>query len=519
MESELSTTAQPSPPRSLEPPEEANYEETLKLNPMHFLEYRLLAGWFKEDQQLPNLIRNSVLVTLYILLVIQLFATAKVAHLLHNRSSYPSTCKHSGLIFIVTVSLRYSIRFVFPLLLTLGFHYVLKRLNVVVRRGQKFLEELQLDKNFNVLRKIALILFNIHVDETKPMAEQKKKILQRAREDFADDLHAMCLSSLFEGVLLTLAVIGLGAVHYPAVVYPNMVGLSLLGLFDIISCLVLSGFCSLMLAFCFLEMKLKYTITAMLEAESLVTGDFGSDATQQTVTLTESLKGEGEKTLNRLTLIWCAVDIFMHLGTGLFSILLIISATSGLPLSCGVKVSPDQLESDAQIQWLWFVIITLFSHLLVTSVFFMPLVRPVGITLQILGVLLIFCTYEERAAYAQYLQVLYVIFPACYCFWYHFAIVAYEFLFTYRCKDHKHIHVKKMVYSISLILLLVAAVLASVYTEYTSLAVSKEHDDTLSCHFFQTSGAHGCPSADKGSFQKSCECIEGQVCACFPYSL
>ena len=203
MESELTTTTQPSPPRSLEPPEGANYEETLKLNPMHILEYRLLTGRFKEHQQFP-IIRNLVLVTLYILLIIQLFATAKVAHLLHNRSSYPSTCKHSGLIFIVTMSLRYSILFVFPLLLTLQFHYVLERLNPVVDRGQKFLEELQLDRNFNVQRKIALILFNIHVDETKPVAEQKKKILQRAREDFAVDLHAMCLSSLCEGVLLTL---------------------------------------------------------------------------------------------------------------------------------------------------------------------------------------------------------------------------------------------------------------------------------------------------------------------------
>ena len=48
VESELASTAQPSPPRSLEPPEGANCEETLKLNPMHFLEYRLLAGWSKE---------------------------------------------------------------------------------------------------------------------------------------------------------------------------------------------------------------------------------------------------------------------------------------------------------------------------------------------------------------------------------------------------------------------------------------------------------------------------------------
>ena len=241
-----------------------------------------------------------------------------------------------------------------------------------------------------------------------------------------------------------------------------------------------------MLSFCSFEMKLKYTITAMLEAENLVTADFDLDPDQSNVKLTESLKGEAEKTVNRLALNWCAVDIFMHLGTGLFSILLITSATSGLPLSCGVRVNQDQLESDAQIQWLWIVVFTLFAHLLATSVFFIPLVRPVGITLEILGVLVIFFTYEERVAYSQYLQVLYAIFPACYCFWYHFAIATYEFLFTYRCKNHKHLHVKKMVYSISLILLLVVAVLASVYTEYMSLAPNcKEHEMTVSGHFSQ----------------------------------
>lgn len=482
---------------------------------MDFLEYRLLAGCFMEDQKLPNLIRNSVLVTLYIFLVIQLFATAKIAHLLHDRSSYPSTCKHSGLIFMVTVSLRYITRFVFPLLLTLQFHYVLKRLNCVFSRGQQFLDELQNDKNFNVLRKIALILFNIQIDAAQAQHVQKKNILQMASEDFADDLHAMCLSSLFEGTLLTLAVIGLGAVHYPAAIYPNMVGLSLLGFFDVISCLVLCIFCGLMLSFCSLEMKLKYTITAMLEAENLVTADFDLDPDQSNVKLTESLKVEAEKIVNRLALNWCAVDIFMHLGTGLFSILLITSATSGLPLSCGVRVNQDQLESDAQIQWLWIVVFTLFAHLLATSMFFIPLVRPVGITLEILGVLVIFFTYEERVAYSQYLQVLYAIFPACYCFWYHFAIAAYEFLFTYRCKNHKHLHVKKMVYSISLILLLVVAVLASVYTEYMSLAPNcKEHEKTVSGHFYSVSQPFTCPSTDAGCFQQRCTCNEGQVCAC-----
>ena len=503
------------PPGTPEPTEQP--EQQLELKPTHFLEYRLLAGWFEENQQLPKLICNSVLITLYIFLVIQLFATAKVAHLLHGRPSYPSTCNHSGLIFMVTVSLRYMTRFVFPLVLTLQFHYVLGRLNLAADKGRRFLEELQKDKNFTVLQKIALILFNIQVDTSQPMAVHKKKILQRAREDFADDLHAMCLSSLFEGFLLTLAVIGLGAVHYPSVIYPNKIGLSLLGYFDVISCLVLTIFCTLMLAFCFLELKLKYTITAMLEAENLVTADFDIDATQPTVKLTDSLKGEAEKIVNCLALNWCAVDIFMHLGTGLYSILLITSATSGLALSCGVEVKSYQLESDAQIQWLWFVIIALFAHLLATSVFVIPLVRPVGITLEILGVLIIFCMYEERAAYSQYLQILYAIFPACYCFWYHFAIIVYEFLFTYRCKNHKHAHVKKMVYSIGLILLLVVAVLASVYTEYTSLAPDcKEREGTMSGSFFMSSLARSCPSG-KGSFQEMCTCSKGQVCACLSY--
>ena len=495
-----------SSPNVPNPNEEA--DQPLVLNPTHFLEYMLLyiAGWW------PNLIRNSVLVTLYIFLVIQLFATAKIAYLLHDRPSYPATCNHSGLIFVVTVMLRCITRFVFPLLLTLQFHYVLCRLNLAVDRGRKFLQEIQKDENFNVLQKVALILINIQIDTTHPVTKQKKKILKRVREDFSDDLHAMCLSSILEGFLLTFALIGLGAVHYEEEIYPNKTGLFMLKCFDVISCLVLNIFCSLMLAFCFLELKLKYTITAVLEAENLVTADSVVD-----VTLRSSLKIEAEKIVNRLALNWCAADIFMHLGTGVFSILLITSATSGQPLSCGVRVRPYQLETDAQIEWLWFVIVTVFSHLLATSIFIIPLMRPVGITLEILGVLFIYCMYQEQAAYSQYLQILYAIFPACYCFWYHFAIIAYEFLFTYRCKNRKDVHFKKMVYSISLLLLLALAILAAVYTEYTNLAVDRDvdHAEALSGNFKKDSLAYTFLT-DRGSFQEKCTC-EGQVCACLSY--
>ena len=485
----IPTSSSPNVPN---PNEEA--DQPLVLNPTHFLLYRNLyiAGWW------PNLIRNSVLVTLYIFLVIQLFATAKIAYLLHDRPSYPATCNHSGLIFVVTVVLRCITRFVFPLLLTLQFHYVLCRLNLAVDRGWKFLQEIQKDENFNVLQKVALILINIQIDTTHPVNKQKKKILQRVREDFSGDLHAMCLSSILEGFLLTFALIGLGAVHYEEETYPNKTGLFMLKCLDIISCLVLNIFCSLMLAFCFYELKLKYTITAVLEAENLVTAD-----SVVNVTLRGSLKIEAEKIVNRLVLNWCAADIFMHLGTGVFSILLIISAVTGLPLSCGVWVHPDQLETDTQIQWLYFVMVTVLSHLLATSIFIIPLMRPVGITLEILGVLFIYYMYQEQAAYSQYLQILYAIFPACYCFWYHFAIVAYEFLFTYRCKTQKHLHFKKMVYSISLILLLVVALLVAVYTEYTNLAVDKDidHAEMLSGNINRGSLAHAFQS-DRGSCQE-----------------
>ena len=74
---------------------------------------------------------------------------------------------------MVTVSLRYMTRFVFPLVLTLQFHYVLGRLNLAADKGRRFLEELQRDKNFTVLQKIALILFNIQVDTSRPMAVHK----------------------------------------------------------------------------------------------------------------------------------------------------------------------------------------------------------------------------------------------------------------------------------------------------------------------------------------------------------
>lgn len=469
--------------------------------------YQANAAYISGLTALSSFIRNILLVVVYLFLVILLFDTIRIACLLKDERSYPSSCIHNGLIYMVTLTLRLSTRFLFPFLLCATFHFVIKKRAAHMYDVDPVMEELEKPENQQFLRKVVDTFIDFDSVETS-----SRGILQRLFQSYSTDLSVMCISSILEGMSLSLILTGLGAHHYSKDIFAGSNGLKLLAVFDTIACLVLNSFCGMMLAFFFFELKLIYLFQSILKSWN------GNSCDENpTARPTKELQRKAKIALDHLSSSWCIIDIFMNIGAGLVSILLITSAASGLPLSCGVRVNPDQLESDAQIQWLWFVIITLFSHLLVTSVFFIPLVRPVGITLQILGVLLIFCTYEERAAYAQYLQVLYVIFPACYCFWYHFAIVAYEFLFTYRCKDHKHIHVKKMVYSISLILLLVAAVLASVYTEYTSLAVSKEHDDTLPCHIFRFSGALACPRADKGSFQKSCTCSEGQVCACLSY--
>ena len=427
--------------------------------------YQANAAYISGLTALSSFIRNILLVVVYLFLVILLFDTIRIACLLKDERSYPSSCIHNGLIYMVTLTLRLSTRFLFPFLLCATFHFVIKKRAAHMYDVDPVMEELEKPENQQFLRKVVHTFIDFDSVETS-----SRGILQRLFQSYSTDLSVMCISSILEGMSLSLILTGLGAHHYSKDIFAGSNGLKLLAVFDTIACLVLNSFCGMMLAFFFFELKLIYLFQSILKSSN------GNSCDENpTARPTKELQRKAKIALDHLSSSWCIIDIFMNIGAGLVAILLITSAASGLPLSCGVRVNPDQLESDAQIQWLWFVIFTLFSRLLANSVFAIPLMRPVGVTLEILGVAFVFCTYENRAAYSQYLQILYAISPACYCFWYHSFRIVNELKFIYYSTGPKTLHIRHLATSSSLLCLLSLSVAVSIYTEYTSLAPVNSH--------------------------------------------
>ena len=455
-----------------EPPDTGTNLEPPVFSLKYFPMYQANAAYIRGSTPLSSFIRNILLVVVYLFLVILLFDTIRIACLLKDEFSYPSPCIHSGLIYMVTLAMRLSTRFLFPLLLCATFHFVIKK-RAHMDYVDPVMEELEKPENEAFLSKVVHTFIDSDSGETN-----SRKILEQLFQNYRTDLSVMCISSILEGMCLSLIMIGLGAHHYSKDIFSGSNGLKLLTIFDTIACLVLNSFCGMMLAFFFFELKLMYPFQSILKSWNVTSCDENSKARP-----TQGLQDKAKMALDHLTSSWCMIDIFMSIGAGLISILLIASAASGLPLSCGVRVSPNQLETDAQIQWLWFVIFTLFSHVLATSVFAIPLMRPVGITLEILGVVFIFCTYEERVAYSQYLQILYAILPACYCFWYHSFRIVNELKFIYYSTGPKTTHIRNLATSSSLLFLLSISIAVSIYTDYTSLAPVNSHTCTTGWEF------------------------------------
>lgn len=427
--------------------------------------YKACAAYIRGSTPLSSFIRNILLVVVYLFLIILLFDTIRIACLLKDEHSYPSSCIHNGLIYMVTLTMRLSTRFIFPLLLCATFHFVIKKRAAHMDDVDPVMVELEKPENQAFLHRVVDTFIDSDSVQTN-----SRGILDQLFQSYKTDLSVMCISSILEGMSLTLIMTGLGAHHYSKDIFLGSNGLKVLAIFDTIACLVLNSFCGMMLAFFFFELKLMYLLQSILKASNESSCDENPNAKP-----TQGLQEKAKKALDHLSSSWCIIDIFMNIGAGLVSILLIASAASGLPLSCGVRVSPDQLDSDAQIQWLWFVIITLFSHLLATSVFAIPLMRPVGVTLEILGIVFVFFTYEERAAFSQYLQILYAIFPACYCFWYHSFRIVNELKFIYYSTGPITVHIQHLATSLSLLSLLSIGVAVSIFTEYTGLAPVNSH--------------------------------------------
>ena len=506
---------EPTPPPTPDPPVPP---EPAILSLTRFFEYRLL-GYVSKHPRATKLGRNIVLMMIYAFIIIQLVETALVSRLLENKVSFPSKCYHSGLAFVLTVTLRSLTRCLFPLVLSMNFHHVISKRFM---KGQffddqshkTFIWKIEQEENFDVVRKV-IYLFG---DELLAMAVKSKKdikvLLTHLRKEFEADMHVMCITSILEGVILTLGIMSLGALEYSVADIPNkmtMNGTNILKLFDVASCLFLNIFGGLMLSIFFFEFKIKFLISSIINAESLSCKHKEIDTKAK---LNDDLKKKSMFMVDAISSNWCFVEILLYLGCAFYSVLLVIASASGLPLSCGIVMEKADFYEELQVHWLWTVILITFFHLLATSIFAIPLVRPVGIILEVAGILFLYVTFEGSAtSFTRYMQILYAIFPLCYIFWYQVVTIVHEFAFAYCTKGFIYVHVRRLAFCITLLMAMVVAVGFSIYNEY--LLLGMQGSDSFDRNTPQKTFNRICDTG-AGIFSEYCICNSDRdpFCSC-----
>ena len=508
----------PQPPTPTPGPHPPVPPEPAILSLTRFLEYRLL-GYVSKHPRATKLGRNIVLMMIYAFFIIQLVETALVSRLLENKVSFPSKCYHSGLAFVLTVTLCSLTRCLFPLVLSMNFQHVISKRFM---KGQffddqshkTFIWEIEQEKNFDVVRKV-IYLFG---DELLAMAVKSKKdikvLLTHLRKEFEADMHVMCITSILEGVILTLGTMSLGALEYSVADIPNkmtMNGTNILKLFDIASCLFLNIFGGLMLSIFFFEFKIKFLISSIINAESLSCKHKEIDTKAK---LNDDLKKKSMFMVDAISSNWCFVEILLYLGCAFYSVLLVIASASGLPLSCGIVMEKADFYEELQVHWLWTVILITFFHLLATSIFAIPLVRPVGIILEVAGILFLYVTFEGSAtSFTRYMQILYAIFPLCYIFWHQVVTIVHEFAFAYCAKGFIYAHVRRLAFCITLLMAMIVAVGFSIYNEY--LLLGMQGSDSFDRNTPQKTFNRICDTG-AGIFSEYCICNSDRdpFCSC-----
>ena len=161
-------------------------------------------------------------------------------------------------------------------------------------------------------------------------------------------------------------------------------------------------------------------------------------------------------------------EIFIFLSVQVYTLILVLFAGAGLPLSCGITAHMHTKEM--HLYWFAFVVIFTVGHFLSTCVW--PSAhgafeyRVIGILLE--AFLLAIVYIVQPPLFGSFLQILFAVMPAAYLFWYLWMKVHYEnSVRSAKPKEWRQPHVRNMGIYICLMVQLVGAIILSIFSEYS----------------------------------------------------
>ena len=386
-------------------------------------------------------------------------------------SVYRSANQHSCIssenwfFMFATVFLYFFTRGLLPLITVWTFSgAVIRKLGIQSSSlASDFLKQISRKKHEPVLRAVVRTFWDVGLAK-----KTYSKILRTLTQHLAKELGVMCVTSTLEAAIITLMLIQVGATRFAIDAYSIPLGgvleIVIEGL-DAVSYFALILTIGIISSFFNHEATMNRLVAGAVALEDHAES-FGVEPSKELI-------ASAKNTVNNFNYSWNAAEVFLFLSVQLYTLILVLFAGAGLPLSCGITAHMH--VEQMHLYWFIFVIVFCVGHFLATCVW--PSahgaseIRFTGILLEAL--LLMFLYIVQPPLFGSFLQILYAVMPAAYLFWYLWIKVHYEnSVHSAKPKEWRQQHRRNMGIYICLMAQLVVAIIVSIFSEYSIIRVS-----------------------------------------------
>ena len=416
--------------------------------------------------QVPFL-KSLITIILPIVLIIQVSLYAMIFIFSVNQSVNQHSCIGSYRWFMIgAVFLCVLTRAVLPLIMVWIFSKA-----VISKLGTQssfltsdFLKQISREENEAVLQAVVCTFWDVGLAK-----KTYHTILKTLTQHLAKELNMMCITSILEAIIITVMLFQVGATRFVLDVYP--IGLLSGGVLErlIVSLDVLSYFTIiLMTGIIYSFFNHEATVNHLIAGAAAIEDHANSFGVKPSKELIMSAKDAVNNFNNSWSCLNPRGELFLFLSVQVYTLILVLFAVAALPLSCGITAHMHV----EQVHWVTFIIVFSFGHFLSTfvrpSAHSAKMFRYSGIGLQALLLLALWIVQPPFLGY--FLQILLAIIPAAYLSWYLRMKVHYEnSMHSAKPKGWKQQHRSNMAIYICFMVQLVAAIIISIYSEFSIL--------------------------------------------------
>ena len=321
-----------------------------------------------------------------------------------------------------------------------------------------FLKQIRRKENEPVLQAVVRTFWDVGLaKKTYP------KILRTFTQHLAKELGVMCVTSTLEAAIITLMLVQVGtsrcALDACLVPFGGVLRVVIEGL-TAVNCFTVMLMMGIISSFSNHEATMNCLAAGAVALEDHA-DSFGIEPSKELIM-------SAKNAVNNFNYRWSFSEVFLFISVQLYTLILVLFAGAGLPLSCGITA--QMYVEQMHPYWFIFVIVFSFGHFLATCVW--PSahgaseIRFTGILLEAL--LLVFLYIVQPPLFGSFLQILYVVLPAPYMFWYLWIKVHYEnSVHSAKPKEWRQQHCRNMGIYIFWMAQLVVAIITSIFSEYS----------------------------------------------------